>query len=122
PSVGRFEAELGAPAVSVLTEPRRRLVGRRGAERVRGLGEGRNRPRRDVLAVEDREPLVEGPRPEDRLELRMCIVLAREEVRPVEQLAKAAPELRLERCDGEEAAVCALVDAVTRELARARAR
>src|SRR5262249_59851509 len=70
--------------------------------------------------VEDREPLVEGPRPEDRLELRMCIVLAREEVRPVEQLAKAAPELRLERCDGEEAAVCALVDAVTRELARER--
>ena len=65
----RSETELGAPRLRMLSEPwdgARRLV---GAQVVDGLRERRDRADRDVLRVEELEPLGERSRGEDRGEL-----------------------------------------------------
>ncbi len=77
-------------------------------------------PDADVLVAEVVEPGGERTPGEDagqlgRERFLIVVVLAIGELRAVDELAEPAEELRLERADGEVAAVGRGIDAVTRE-------
>ena len=94
----------------------------------RALGERGHRPDADVLAVEELQPVVERAGGERRRELRAELLLrlgvevALRELRAADHLAEPDEELRLERADGEPAAVGGRVDPVAGEAAREEAR
>ena len=86
------------------------------------LGERRNRPDTDLLAVEQREPVRQRAAREEAGELRAQrslggLVLPRRELRRAEQLAGAAEEGRLERGERQVAAVGGRVRLVAGEAA-----